>query len=291
MIYVHKYEILKILNILKINNLLMKENFKADAYEKAIEKVLNDEEVTFKRPSKILDKIDEIEKTGTLKNYENLLGPKYKLYEEFKKIFGVGEKKAIELAIKHNNFDEIEIEKLNRVQKLGLKYFNEIQTKISKEIIKKHSTKIKKLFKDQIKTQIVGSYRRSLGVTSKNENLFNDLDILVVSNEPSLKNIFDKNNFLESFSFGDKKFSGLSKINNSIIRVDILLTSPKEYPFALLYFTGPKAFNISMRHEAKSQGLLLNEHGLSGIDCDDEKDIFNALNLKYMTLKERDLMK
>ena len=157
MIYVHKYEIIKILNILKINNLLMKENFKADAYEKAIEKVLNDEEVTFKRPSKILDKIDEIEKTGTLKNYENLLGPKYKLYEEFKKIFGVGEKKAIELAIKHNNFDEIEIEKLNRVQKLGLKYFNEIQTKISKEIIKKHSTKIKKLFKDQIKTQIVGS--------------------------------------------------------------------------------------------------------------------------------------
>lgn len=284
MSYIHKYEIIEILNNLRINNILIGEKYRADAYKTAMDKILNNEPITFKSPSKILDKIDEIEKTGTLKDYKRNFDLKFDLYEEFKKVFGIGEKKAIELAMTCNSFEDIYNAPLTRAQALGLKYLKEIQTKITKDVLLKHFRKIKKLFKGQIKVQIVGSYRRS------KDRLYSDLDILVVSNVTSLKNIFEPYVFLDYFSFGDKKFSGLSKINDSIIRVDILLTTPESYPFALLYFTGPKNFNILMRSEAKSQGLVLNEYGLSDIICKTEKDIFKELNLKYMNLKERELV-
>lgn len=282
--YGHKYEIIEILNNFRINNILIGQKYKAAAYKTAMDNILNNEPITFKRPSNILSKIDEIEKTGTLKDYKRNFDLKFDLYEEFKKVFGIGEKTAIELAMTCNSFDDIYNEPLTRSQAVGLKYFKEIQTKITKDMLLKHFRKIKKLFKEQIKVQIVGSYRRS------KDRLYSDLDILVVSNESSLKNIFEPFEFLDYFSFGDKKFSGLSKINDSIIKVDILLTTPESYPFALLYFTGPKKFNIFMRSEAKSQGLVLNEYGLSDIICETEEDIFEELNLKYMNLKERDLI-
>ena len=44
-------------------------------------------------------------------------------------------------------------------------------------------------------------------------------------------------------------------------RVDFFTQYPKEYPFALLYFTGSKIFTV-MRQRALDMGLTLNEHGL-----------------------------
>ena len=81
-------------------------------------------------------------------------------------------------------------------------------------------------------------------------------------------------------------------------RVDFLYSTPDEYPFAVLYFTGSKTFNTIMRQRALNMGYTLNEHGLyhmidgkKGSKVDhkftSEKDIFKFLKMKYKEPEER----
>ena len=75
-------------------------------------------------------------------------------------------------------------------------------------------------------------------------------------------------------------------------RIDILLTDPEQYPFALLYFTGSDKFNIQMRKHAAALGYRLNEHGLVPVTpaaekvkmpaFRTEKDIFSFLKYAYV---------
>ena len=78
-----------------------------------------------------------------------------------------------------------------------------------------------------------------------------------------------------------------------------MYTSPEEYPFAVLYFTGSKTFNTVMRGNALKMGFSLNEHGIykkqPGKDKEekvdqvfkDEKDIFTFLKMDYRGPTER----
>jgi DNA polymerase/3'-5' exonuclease PolX len=77
-------------------------------------------------------------------------------------------------------------------------------------------------------------------------------------------------------------------------RLDLLLTDPVEYPYAILYFTGSDLFNIAMRRWALEQGYTMNEHGMRPVDqageappmsC--ERDIFNYLGLAWVPPMER----
>ena len=76
--------------------------------------------------------------------------------------------------------------------------------------------------------------------------------------------------------------------------MDILITSQEEYPFALLYFTGSKEFNIEFRKNAREHKVVLNEHGIFddkstriNLDIRSEADIFNYFNLPYINPKYR----
>jgi DNA polymerase beta len=69
------------------------------------------------------------------------------------------------------------------------------------------------------------------------------------------------------------------------IQVDIRYVNGKEYPFALLYFTGSRTFNIIIRRKAIKMGLKLNEYGLADkegkfIDLKSEKAILDYLGMK-----------
>jgi DNA polymerase/3'-5' exonuclease PolX len=74
-----------------------------------------------------------------------------------------------------------------------------------------------------------------------------------------------------------------------------LYTNKKEYPFAVLYFTGDAGFNVAMRQYCLAKGLSLSEHGLkdesSGQFVDHEfeteEEIFAYLGLKYIQPKDR----
>ena len=93
----------------------------------------------------------------------------------------------------------------------------------------------------------------------------------------------------------------ITKLNDESVarRMDFLYTPPDEYAFALLYFTGSKEFNTSMRQYALNNDLTLNEHGfhtmknkkkeekINSISFVTEKDIFDYLNLEYKEPHER----
>jgi len=74
-----------------------------------------------------------------------------------------------------------------------------------------------------------------------------------------------------------------------------MFTKPEEYPFAILYFTGSKDFNVKMRTELLEKGLSLNEYGITATedkkkvkhDCKTEKDVFKYLGYDYVEPTDR----
>jgi len=70
------------------------------------------------------------------------------------------------------------------------------------------------------------------------------------------------------------------------LAVDLRLVTPKEFPFALHYFTGNVAHNIRVRSRALDRGWSLNEYGLTGKKkhppIHTEADLFQALGLAYI---------
>ena len=69
---------------------------------------------------------------------------------------------------------------------------------------------------------------------------------------------------MAQLAHGAPKFMGICTLGKlPPRRLDILLTPPEEYGYALLYFTGSQQFNIKVRHHALSKGYTLNEHVLS----------------------------
>ena len=58
------------------------------------------------------------------------------------------------------------------------------------------------------------------------------------------------------------KMNGYTKYR----RIDIMITKPEEYPFAIMYFTGSMEFNTMVRQKCLDRGLSLNEYSLKDND-------------------------
>ena len=315
-----KEVIIQQLQIMSNKELLSKQFFKVRAYNKVIEQLKLIESITSFDDishvkgigSKIHSKIDEIFKTGKLKSAERAIETEQlQLYEELLKIHGIGIIKAKELVNIYNisSIDKLtkELEKnpslLNKNQKLGLKYYLDIQTKIPRIEMDKHSKKVSrlcKLFDKHIVVKIVGSYRRGSSES-------NDIDVLIYlkknkkNNNLELKDIIQflkqKKYILEDISLGNKKFMGICRLNKSLParRIDILLTKEEYYPFTLLYFTGDFQINVNLRKRANDMGYILNEYGLKSQNSKlvptllTEKEIFNFLGYKYLIPSKRNI--
>jgi len=302
----------------KLANIMLKqgEPFRARAYQKAQETLMAyPEDITSVEQLKgkpaigstILEKLNEYVTTGTLKILER---EKNNPVNTLGEIYGVGPKKAKELVDKGittiEQLRERQSEVLNEIQKVGLKYYEDILKRIPRSEIEEYKQIFEKDFKrvsDGIgdsysHMEIVGSYRR--GAISSG-----DIDVIITSKNPKVfvdfvNELIKENIILEVLSRGPTKCLVITKIPTSETarRVDFLYTSPEEFPFSILYFTGSKIFNTVMRHEALQKGLTMNEHGLykmegkkKGEKVDaifkDEKDIFDYLNLVYKTPVER----
>ena len=282
------------------------EFFKEKAYKRAAEEMyLFDYEVKDIDKLKgiygfghaIITKLKEFQKTGKVSYLEN---SDDLILIELTQIHGIGNKKAKELIEKHKikSIDELEKrrELLNAKQLLGLKYYKDIKKKIPREEIHEYE----KLFKLNIvsgtEMEIVGSYRR--GKTSSG-----DIDVILShkGNDRTvytefIKNITASNILIEKLSSGKIKTMGIIQLpGKTARRLDILYSSPDEYAFAILYFTGSKMFNIGMRRHALSMGLSLNEHGLTEVKTKKklelimktENDIFSFLGLQYIEPTKR----
>ena len=289
------------------------EPFKARAYKKASETIMahpgdiTDVNELKNKPGigkTIMDKLEEFQKTGTLRVLERERKNPMNL---FTKIYGVGPKKAKQLIEDGiTTIDQLKENegKLNDTQKIGLKYYEPLQKRIPRDEIKDFEKVFDKVFKEVApegsKYEIVGSYRRE----AKNSG---DIDVIITNEQ---NNITAFNNFLdelikekvviEVLTRGKTKSLTIGEIKDSIPRrIDFLYTAPDEYAFATLYFTGSKAFNTVMRQRALDMGYTLNEHGLSvmksgkkgekvDIDFPTEKSIFEFLGMKYKEPKQRE---
>jgi hypothetical protein len=186
-----------------------------------------------------------------------------------------------------------------------LKYYEDILERIPREEIDEYNEVFKNVFenirKDKTtdKYEIVGSYRRGLRTSG-------DIDMIITSPDPTLFTRFvealkTQNIIIEILSQGKTKCLVITKLplHKRARRVDFMYTSQEEYPFAVLYFTGSKAFNTMMRGHALRQGVSLNEHGLykkeQGKAKEEkvsntfltERDIFDYLHLKYKAPEDR----
>ena len=105
--------------------------------------------------------------------------------------------------------------------------------------------------------------------------------------------VLEKDGYLyETLAKGTKKYFGMGKLPDCLTfrRIDIMVTKPQEYPFAVLYFTGSKDFNTLMRQHALDRGLSMNEYSLKDVDTKEpvdhvfetERDIFDYLEYTYV---------
>lgn len=253
----------------------------------------------------ILSKMKEYVETGTLSILEKeKSNPLLWLTD----IHGIGPKKAGELIQKGiRNIEQLKERKeelLNNVQKMGLKYYDDVSKPIPRGDIdmfkKMFDGEFKKVAEEDSKYEIVGSYRRGKKASG-------DIDVIITSkNQEVFKKFVDslkeKNIIVEILSYGNTKALVIGKLqpDSTARRIDFMYTPPDEYPFAILYFTGSKAFNTVMRGHALKMGISLNEHGMyekqqgkeKGKKLDKkfttEKEIFDDLQLKF---KEPELRK
>ena len=77
------------------------------------------------------------------------------------------------------------------------------------------------------------------------------------------------------------------------VRMDILIVNRYQKPYAEMYLTGSKTFNIKMRQKAKEFGYKLANTNMIDIDTekyiniDSEKDIFGILHEPYVKPEDR----
>jgi len=79
--------------------------------------------------------------------------------------------------------------------------------------------------------------------------------------------------------------------NGNNVTLDLNFCHPENRGAMYLYFTGPKAYNITQRGHVKKLGLRLNQHGLwkgkKLVAGKTEQEIFDALELQYVKPSER----
>ena len=308
----------------KLADIMLKqgEPFRARAYQKAQETImayegdiLSPEDLKGKPNigSTIMEKLNEYIQTGTLKVLEREKNNPVNILGE---IYGVGPKKAKELVEKGITSIAQLREKqdlLNDVQKVGLRYYEDVLKRIPRAEIEEYNKIIKKILDQpfskvkkeslaqpfsKVEYEIVGSYRRGAQTSG-------DIDVIITSKSADVFKTFideliSKGIILEVLSRGPSKCLVMAKIpsSDSVRRVDFLYTTPDEFPFAILYFTGSKYFNTVMRQRAVEMGLTMNEHGLYKLEgkkkgekvahkFESEKDIFDYLNMEYKSPEER----
>jgi DNA polymerase/3'-5' exonuclease PolX len=290
----------------------------------------------YKNPTKILNKIKELYTIyfdrlsgggGNTGIYEDIIleearefndSDASKATETFGNIYGVGPAKIKKL-VEHEIYTIEQLryavsqdpKTLNNKQKMGLAHYEDLNERIPRNEITKFRKAIAHLlkinYKNDIQMTIAGSYRRGI-VTS------GDMDMLISSQKYESKALGMVLELLENTGMicevlakGFKKFMGIVRVgqDGKARHLDIVETTPEDYPFAMLYFTGSAQHNVQMRGHALTLGYSLNEYNmtLKGTNTrvpsevveekigkpvfETEEDIFKFLELDYKEPRNR----
>jgi len=290
----------------------LKQTFRLSSVEKALKviegiktKITNGEQLTGITGigKGTIDRINEIIKTGKLSEITFNNEEYIEQLEKLTNIFGIGRKIAHKLLKTYGNIENIK-KKYNNGElilphniEIGIKYMNLLKEKIPRKQMDEindylNNTLIK--IDSQLFGIVCGSYRRQRPYS-------NDVDFIIV--HPNDKNYLlklikklKKNKFIiESLTDENvkTKYMGLFKWKNIIRRIDIRFLPYSSYYTGILYFTGGKNFNRTMRQIAKKKGYTLNEYRLYSnknkktIVINSEKDVFDKLELPYIPPEKR----
>jgi len=259
--------------------------FKIRAYEKAalvIENLDEDIEDIWKREKlndvpgigiHLTKKISEFLEKGKLDYYEKLKKEVPVDMEDLGRVSGLGPKTIMKLYKQLNVKNIKDLEKAAKKHKIGtiaglgpivekniLKSIEFAKSSGNRfllgqalDIAEEITDKLKKL-KEVNKVELAGSLRR------RNETI-GDIDILVTSKKPGKVTDFftQMDDVREILAKGPTKSSVRLKEG---IQVDLRVLPEKTYGAALLYFTGSKQHNISLRKLAIKKSMKLSEYGL-----------------------------
>ncbi|KAL4432102.1 hypothetical protein ABPG74_014356 [Tetrahymena malaccensis] len=267
---------------------------------------------------KTKEKIKEILETGQCQRAQILTqSERNQTIELLSKVWGIGPSTAAQLYERNiKSIADLRQNQhlLNKNQKIGLQYFEDLVDRMPREeatlILNEVIKGFKELFPEEYdRYDIVacGSYRRG-------KETCGDLDILICrkdgeENKPKKLMInlickleqegllIEHLQFPRPNQYGSETYMGIGKLKEGKHRRIDLKYYPKDlYGYALLYFTGSDYFNRSMRLFARKKGYSLSDHGLYAVNridnktkitsslaipCYTEEEVFAALNLEY----------
>lgn len=278
---------------------------------------------------KIAAKIDEILATGDLQKLKaNQEDPKLAAVTLLNRVTGIGPAKAQELYFTHNITDLEALRKnthlLNAYQKVGLKYFEEFQSKIPREEMTQLERCLLEIANEchpDLLLTTCGSYRRGAEVSG-------DIDVLVTMKnwetgrgKPKVMDQFvtllrRKGFFTDDLGDGAKKYSGVCVLppsyhlpseTSAVLeekdyassassaaaprrlhrRIDLRFIAYPQYYAGILYFTGSDLFNKEMRIQGLKLGKHLSEYGV--YVKTENGDVYSKVNSEEDIFKELQL--
>lgn len=220
--------------------------------------------------------------------------------ETLQNIYGVGPKKAQDLIAEGYTtiaaLRSADPKVLNKNQQIGLRYYEDLLKRIPRTEMDAHAALLMSAKPEGVEGVIVGSYRRGRPDSG-------DIDMLICSDRVASSALADfvsalkaRGYIKEILALGDHKCMAICALTSTMVarRLDILVTPPHEYPFAVFYFTGSDTFNVAVRSHALTLGYTLNEHGIVGVNSGlsvkgvkTEKNLFALLKLKWVEPVDR----
>jgi DNA polymerase lambda len=225
--------------------------------------------------------------------------------EAFQGIYGVGPKKAEQLIdAGYTSIAELRAaatatpKLFNKNQHIGLRYYEDLALRIPRDEMDAHATLLMAHRPPALEGIIVGSYRRGAANSGDIDMLIRTMDTIedAAAHLRDFVTILTARGYIkEVLAHGDHKCLAISQLPGAPARrLDLLVTPPSEFPYAVLYFTGCDTFNVAMRSHALTRGFTLNEHALTQVSTGKavggvrrEADIFAALRLAWKEPNQR----
>jgi DNA polymerase/3'-5' exonuclease PolX len=249
---------------------------------------------------KIREKVAEYITTGHIAEVDEARAKRNPdTIEAFMNVYGIGPKKALDLIqAGHRSIADLRAaasadpKLLNKNQRIGLQYYEDLLDRIPRTEMDAHAAQLMAVKPVALEGVIVGSYRRGRPDSGDIDMLVRTTDATVDAGKALadyVKQLRDAGYVKEVLAIGSHKCLAISQLPGSKARrLDLLVTPPEEFPFAVLYFTGSDGFNVRMRQLALERGFTLNEHALTHVKTGKtvggikaEADIFAALKMEW----------